>query len=93
MRSLLKNNHAFARQMGGLVALLVAIIVGVLVFYSVNGGINFTDGGSVMSRSAWNNTNDTASTVWTLMPIIAIVMIASLILAVVTNFGGDKGGV
>lgn len=89
----LKNNRAFAQQMGAMVALLVAIIVGVLVFYSVNGGINFSGGGTVASRATWNTTNSTASTVWTLLPIVAIVMIASIILAVVTGFGGKSGGV
>lgn len=87
-----KNNHAFAQQMGAMVGLLVAIIIGVLVFYSVNGGISFSDGGTVASRSTWNTTNSTASTVWTLLPIVAIVMIASIILAVVMGFGSNKGG-
>jgi len=91
MRSLIHNKQGFAKVMGGMVALLVAIIIGVLVFYSVNDGITFTDS-TVGSRAAWNNTNSTASTVWTLLPIVAIVLIASIILGVVTNFGGGKGG-
>ena len=92
MRSLIRNKKGFAQIMGSMVALLVAIIVGVLVFYSVNDGITFSDS-TVSSRAAWNNTNSTAGTVWTLLPIVAIVMIASIILAVVTNFGaGGKSG-
>jgi ABC-type phosphate transport system permease subunit len=93
MRSLLKNNSGFAKAIGGLVALLVAIIIAVLVFYSVNGSISFTGGGTVASRSTWNTTNSTATTVWSLLPIVAIVMIASIILAVVSGFGSTKGGV
>ena len=93
MRKLLHNKQGFARVIGGLIALLVAIIIGVLVFYSVNEGLSFTGGGTVTSRANWNSTNSTAATVWSLLPIVAIVMIASIILGVVTNFGGGKGGV
>jgi ABC-type phosphate transport system permease subunit len=89
---LIKDKHGFAQQMGMMIGLLVAIIIGVLVFYSVNSGIQFSDSGTVASRAAWNNTNSTASTVWTLLPIVAIVMIASIILAVVMGFGGKPGG-
>lgn len=93
----LRNNEAIAQAIGGMVALLVAIIIGVLVFYSVNDGITFSQtggipaGGTTASRATWNQTNSTAGTVWTLVPIVAIVMIASIILGVVMAFGTRPG--
>lgn len=93
MRQLWKNRHGMAAAMGGMIALLVAIIVGVLVYYSVVGGlgIDYQTYGSD-ANAALNNTNATASTVFTLLPIVAIVMIAGIILAVVARFGGGGGG-
>ena len=100
MRSLTKNHKAqMAVALGGMIALLVAIIIGVLVFYEINDNVSIdnaqtgANGSSwVKYRSARNSTNDTAETVFTLLPIIAIVLIASIILAVVSGFGGIKGG-
>jgi heme/copper-type cytochrome/quinol oxidase subunit 2 len=93
-RSLKNDNRAFAKAMGGMIALLVAIIIGVLVYYSVVGGFTVSSAtyGSDAS-DAMNGTNDTAETVFTLLPIVGIVMIAGLILAVVSRFGGGGGGV
>ncbi len=99
--TLKEDNRAFAAQMGGMIALLVAIIVGVLVFYNVNDNLVFSQGSQTgagedssvqAQRSAWNNTNSSASTVFTLLPIVAIVLIASIILGVVTSFGSKPGG-
>ena len=97
MRSLTKNHKAqMAVALGGMIALLVAIIIGVLVFYEINDNISFdsanTSAEQAKYRAARNTTNDTAETVFTLLPIIAIVLIASIILAVVSGFGGRKGG-
>ena len=46
---------------------------------------------SHMSTDAGENT-DMASTVFGLLPIIALVVVASIILMVVLGFGGNKGG-
>ncbi|GAG55177.1 unnamed protein product [marine sediment metagenome] len=95
MLNWLKNeDNAFSEVMGGMIALLVAIIIGVLVYYSVVGGLalSSTAYGSA-ATDALNNTNATASTVFTLLPIVAIVMIAGIILAVVGGFGRSSGGV
>ena len=91
------NKGQMAVTLGGMIALLVAIIIGVLVFYEINDNISFdssaSNTGHVSYRAARNSTNDTAETVFTLLPIIAIVLIASIILAVVAGFGGKSGGV
>lgn len=97
LREFKDDRKAFAAQMGGMIALLVAIIVGVLVFYQLNSSLEFTNNRpsntvDIAQRATWNNTNATASTVFTLLPIVAIVMIAGIILAVVTRFGTGAGG-
>lgn len=94
MMKFLKNNKAMAAQLGGMVALLVAIIIGVLVYFSVVGGLGVDTATYPAAATAQlNNTNTTAQTVFTLLPIVAIVMIASIILFVVSKFGGGGGGV
>ena len=40
MRNLLKNNYGFAQYVGTVVAVLVTIVVGLLVYYKVAGNIN-----------------------------------------------------
>lgn len=91
--SLREDKTAIARVVGGLVALLVAIIIGVLVFYAVNDALAFSDDTARAAAAAtWTNVNSTANTVWTLLPIIGIVVIAGIILAVVIGFGGKRGG-
>ena len=97
LKSIKHDNKAnMAVALGGMIALLVAIIIGVLVFYEINDNISFdsadSNAGHVSYRASRNSSNDTAETVFTLLPIIAIVLIASIILAVVSGFGGGKGG-
>lgn len=96
LKSLRKDNMAMAKAIGAMIALLVAIIIGVLVFYEVNDNVQWdntnTSNEHAKYRDARNSSNDTASTVFTLLPIIAIVLIASIILGVVTGFGARPGG-
>jgi len=87
---LLRNDKAgYTEAVGGLVALLLVIIIGVLVFWEVNDSITFTNDNANESR---NETLDMASTVFALLPLIALVIVAGIILAVVMNFGGGKAG-
>ena len=83
-------------MIGVVVALLVSIAVGVLIWYKLNaaliGGSGYGSGaGYVTIRALYNTTNTTANTIWTLFPIIGIVVIAGIILAIVTNFGRGSG--
>ena len=84
-----KNDWAMAAQLGMVIATLVAILVGVLVYYklavSANDTGNNPTGRAV--RAGFNTTNTTAATVFSLAPIIGIVAIAGIILAIVTRFG------
>jgi len=90
--SLRHDDNAIARVIGGLVALLVGIIIGVMVFYEVNESILFTGVASTHYSTTWASINSTASTVWTMAPIVAIVGIAGIILAVIVGFGRSPGG-
>lgn len=86
------NNHAegsIAGIIGGVVALLVAIIVGVMIWFKLDAGLVASTYSTlpVGAKAAWNNTNVTMNTVWTLAPIVAIVLIAGIILGIVASFG------
>ena len=83
-------------MIGVVVALLVSIIIGVMVWYKIAGSVLYagwagTTGYNAANRAAAlataNATNTTASTVFTLLPVVAIVVVAGIILAIVTNFG------
>ncbi|MBS3749745.1 MAG: hypothetical protein KGY67_08630, partial [Candidatus Thermoplasmatota archaeon] len=60
-----------------------------LVFWEVNDSIDLSSDDANTSR---NETTDMASTVFSLLPLVALVIVASIILAVVMGFGGGKGG-
>ena len=66
---------------------LITIIVGILVYWSISPAITFTTDAANDSR---NNTNTQASTVFTLLPILAIVVIGGIMIAAVMRFGGGK---
>ena len=87
MRKFFSDDNAFVEAITAVIATLVAIVIGVLIYYKLSGSIMSGTGTTVAVRALYNNTNTTASTVWTLMPIIAVVMVAGIILAIVTNFG------
>jgi len=104
MRKLTTNTYADisdgAAMMGVVVATLVAIIVGVMVWYKVNASVfasstwtkAATDTAAknltwVRNSQLWNSTNTTADTIWVLFPIVCIVIIAGIVLAVVMGFG------
>ena len=92
MRQLLHNNKAQGvgggAMIGSVVALMVSIVVGLLIWYKINAGVVGVGGANgVAARALFNTSNTTSNTIWTLMPIVGIVMIAGIILAIVTNFG------
>ena len=80
------DKTAYTKVVGGLVALLLTIIIGVLVFWEVNDAITLSSDDANTSR---NQTTDMASTVFTLLPIVALVIVAAIILGVVLGFGGS----
>lgn len=90
MRKFLQNEDGYAKMIGAIVALLVIIAVGMMIFWEVSDSIDSDDINGA-AEEAWNDTNDTATTVFSLAPIIGIVLIASVILGVVSRFGGGGG--
>lgn len=80
-----QDNDAYTKIVGGLVALLLTIIIGVLIFWEVNDSLTL---GSAEANASRNKTTDMATTVFSLLPLVALVVVASIILAVVMGFGG-----
>jgi uncharacterized membrane protein YjgN (DUF898 family) len=78
------DQTGYAAMIGGVIAILVSIVIGILVYYQIAGSIQGMPAAGVTAAA---NVNTTANTVFTLAPIIAIVLIASIILGVVSNFG------
>ena len=85
-----RSDNAYTKVVGGLVALLLTIIIGILVFWKVNDAITLDSAAANTSRDA---TTAMASTVFNLLPLVALVIVAGIILAVVMGFGsGGEGG-
>jgi flagellar biogenesis protein FliO len=85
MRKLLKNQEAYTKVVGGLIALLVTIGVGALVFWEITD--NF-EGSSADANTSIDGVEDMASTVFDLLPIIALVVVAAIIIGIVVKMGG-----
>ena len=105
MKAFFKDTHAdlggAAMMMGVIISTLIAIVIGVLIWYKINLSM-FTagtpDAPTIASTAAynlsyraqinlWNTTNASANTIWGLFPIICIVLIAGVVLAIVMGFG------
>lgn len=84
-----KDNSGYLKVVGGLVALLIMIIIGILVFWEVNDSITLSSDTANDSR---NTTTSMASTVFGLLPLIALVVVAAIILGVILAFGAGGGG-
>ena len=80
------DKNGITQVVGGLIALLLTIIIGVLVFWSVNNSITVPGAG----MASQNTTTAMATTVFGLLPIVALVIVASIILGVILGFGGKK---
>ena len=89
MEKLGKCKNGFMAAVGGLVALLLTIIIGVLIFWEVNDAIVL---GSASANTSRDAVTSMASTIFGLLPLVALVIVASIILGVVLGFGaGNKG--
>ena len=91
MRKLLRNKHGYTKVVGGLIALLITIGVGALVFWEVTDSF---EGSSDEANDSINETEDMASTVFELLPLIALVLVASIIIGIVIRgMAGGGGGI
>ena len=86
---LMETDSGDARMVGVVVAVLVTITIGLLVYTEISESISIT---SATGITAHTNVNNTAQTIFTLAPIVAIVLVASIILGVVMTFGGTGRG-
>jgi len=57
MKEFSKNEHADVRMIGGVVALLVTLIVSVLVFYSIAGGVDYTTANEKIAENVYGYGN------------------------------------
>ncbi len=104
MRKLDNEKSASAQMIGVVVAGLVSIIIGVLIWYKMNTAVFGASGiparvstnpaalnaTRIAQTALWNTTNGTTNTVWTLFPIVAIVIVAGIVMAVVMGFGRQQ---
>jgi len=80
------DNSGFTQVVGGLIALLVTISVGALVFWEISD--NF-EGGSAEANESMAEVDDMATTVFDLLPIVALVVVASIVIGIVVKMGGE----
>lgn len=95
MRKLLGNINAnIPGLVVGVIALLIAVVIGLMIWYKTNtalfttfkypyAGVPYT-----AQNATYANINTTANSVWTLAPIIALVLIAGVIIATIMMFAG-----
>ena len=89
IKCLSRNDSGVTQVVGGLVALLLMIIVGVMIFWEVSDSIDLPNDDANTSRDA---TTDMATTVFGLLPIIGLVVVAGIIIGVIMGFGKGAGG-
>jgi hypothetical protein len=92
------------KVVAAIVVLLISIVMGLLIFWEVSDGLesafpdvtqdrgDSSDNGSrALIQGSRNTTNETAGTIFNLLPIIGIISVAAIMLMYVSRFGG--GGI
>ncbi|MBD3321805.1 MAG: hypothetical protein GF350_11980 [Chitinivibrionales bacterium] len=90
MRKLIKNREGYVKVVGALIGLLITIGIGALVFWEITDGI---DGSSTEANDSINETEDMASTVFGLLPLIALVVVGAILIGIVMKGMGGGGGI
>jgi ABC-type anion transport system duplicated permease subunit len=85
IKNIKADKSGYMQVVGGLVALLLLIIVGIMLFWEVSDSIELNSSDANDSK---NKTTDMATTVFSLLPIIALAAVASIIIGVIIGFGG-----
>ena len=80
------DKSGYVKVVGGLVALLLMIIVGIMVYWETSDSITLSSTDANTSR---DGVNSMATTVFDLLPIIALAVVASIIIGVIIGFGGS----
>jgi heme/copper-type cytochrome/quinol oxidase subunit 4 len=86
IKEMKQDQAGYVKIVGGLVALLLMIIVGILVFWETSDAINLSSDDGNESK---DKTTEMATTVFSLLPIIALAVVASIIIGVIIGFGGS----
>lgn len=81
------DKRGYAQMIGGIIGLLVVIIVGILVYWQIAGSITLTSDTANTSR---DNVNSTATTVFQLLPIIAIITVGAVMIGIIMKFGSNR---
>lgn len=87
--SLVYDNNANVRIVGSIVAILAIIVIGWIVYWNISTSIQIEN---TAGQDTHADLNNTAETIFQLAPIVGIVLVASIILGVITRFGGGSGG-
>ncbi len=93
MKKLLRNNDAdmgIPYMVVGVVAFLIAVIIGLMVWYKIDTSILTNPGFPAGAVTAAASINTTANSVWTLAPIVGLVLIAGVIIGTIMMFAGGK---
>jgi hypothetical protein len=104
MRNLKQNNLAQAGMVGLAVGILITIIIGVMIYFSIAGSLDTTTidtkmGGTYNATSgvwsgphpltnATNSANAQANTFFTIAPIVAVAIVAVVVIGYVNRIGG-----
>ena len=90
MRKLFRNHDGYVKVVGALIGLLITIGIGALVFWEITDGITGT---SEDANDSINETEGMASTVFGLLPLIALVVVGSILIGIVMKGMGGGGGI
>jgi NADH:ubiquinone oxidoreductase subunit 6 (subunit J) len=85
-KGLKEDRDGYTQVVGGLIALLVVIGVGAMIFFQITDSFAGT---SDSANESMEGVQDMGETIFGLLPIIALVIVASIIIAVVVGMGGD----
>lgn len=90
---LLKDNLAMSGVPGlvvGVVAFLIAVIIGLMIWYKIDTAVLTNPGLPAGGVTAAASINTTANSVWTLAPIVGLVLVAGVIIGTIIMFAGGK---
>jgi heme/copper-type cytochrome/quinol oxidase subunit 4 len=87
IKEMKQDQAGYVKIVGGLVALLLMIIVGILVFWETSDAIDLSSDDGNDSK---DKTTEMATTVFSLLPIIALAVVASIIIGVIIGFGNNR---
>ena len=91
---LMRNEEAnIPAIMTGVVGFMIAVIIGLMIWYKVDQSLATATTFTSLpagARAAWNSTNTTANSTWTLAPIVGLVLIAGVIIATIMMFASGK---